>query len=156
MLGEDLNQESCLTPKIPKAWIIFFGLFLLGAGLRSLDEGRPVDYRIRPVWRECDYASIARNYWREGMNILSPRIDWRGDGPGYAEMEFPLFPWVVAVMYKVFGYNELWGKLFSYLISLTLFIFFRLASYLLESLSAIIASLFFVLSPLAIRISNFI
>jgi hypothetical protein len=66
--------------------IIFFALFFLGAWIRSLDVWRPVDGRIRESWRECDYAAVARNFYREGMDILYPRIDWRGDGPGYAEM----------------------------------------------------------------------
>jgi hypothetical protein len=68
--------------------ILFLGLFFLGAWIRSLDVWRPVDGRVRESWRECDYAAVARNFYREGMNILYPRIDWRGDGPGYAEMEF--------------------------------------------------------------------
>lgn len=127
-------------------------LFLLGAGLRGVDVWRPVD---QPYWRECDIASIARNFYREGMSLFYPRVDWRGDGPGYAEMEFPVYPWSIAVLYKFFGFHEVFGRLLSYAFSLmAMGIFFLLARYLLPAAGAIAASLFFALSPLVIRISN--
>lgn len=37
------------------------------------------------------------------MNILYPRVDWRGDTPGYVEMEFPALPWVAGGLYHLFG-----------------------------------------------------
>lgn len=141
--------------ELKKIKFVFLGLFLLGACINSLDVWRPVDGRIRASWRECDYASIARNYYREGMNIFYPRVDWRGDGPGYGEMEFPIIPWSIAVLYKIFGYYEVMGRILVYLFSLlTIIVFFRLARYLLPLWSAFTASLFFVLSPLTVRISN--
>jgi hypothetical protein len=45
------------------------------------------------------------------MYILYPRIDWRGDGPRYAEMEFPIIPWTIAALYKIFGYHEVIGRI---------------------------------------------
>jgi len=95
---------------LKRANIVFLALFFLGAWIRSLDVWRPVDGRVRESWRECDYAAVARNFYREGMNILYPRIDWRGDGPGYAEMEFPVIPWTMAALYKIFGYQEVLGR----------------------------------------------
>jgi 4-amino-4-deoxy-L-arabinose transferase-like glycosyltransferase len=89
------------------------------------------------------------------MNILYPRIDWRGDGPGYAEMEFPVIPWTMAALYKIFGYQEVLGRVLIYAFSLlTLFFFFLLARRSLPPWGAFAASLFFVLSPLAVRVSN--
>ena len=64
---------------LKKATLIFVCLFIMGASLRAVNVLRPVD---TTSWRESDIASIARNYVREGMNPLYPRIDWRGDGPG--------------------------------------------------------------------------
>lgn len=138
-----------------KIKIIVLCLFLLGSGIRAVDVWRPADGRIRESWRECDIASVARNYYREDMNLFYPRIDWRGDGPGYTEMEFPLYPWAIAILYKIFGFHEVIGRLLAYVFSLlAMGLFFQLARYLLPDLAAIAASLFFVLSPLAIRISN--
>ena len=138
-----------------RAKIIFLCLFLLGAGIRAIDVARPFDGSIREVWRECDVASIAKNYYRESMNLFYPKVDWRGDGPGFVEIEFPIFPWFVAVLYKVFGFDEVLGRALAYLFSLfTLLIFFRLSRYFLPDLGAIASSLFFILSPLAVRMSN--
>lgn len=134
---------------------ILFGLFVLGAVLRTLDMGQPIGVDNLLSWRETDIGGIARNFYREGMNLFYPRIDWRGDGPGYVEMEFPLYPWLIAVIYKLFGYHEIFGRLLSYSFSLgAMAVFFLLARYLLPPVGAVLASLFFVLSPLAIKISN--
>ena len=53
-----------------KLSFIFLCLFVVGAGVRAINIWRPVD---RPTWRECDEAGIARNYYREGMNIFYPK-----------------------------------------------------------------------------------
>ncbi len=62
-------------------------------------------------WRQCDTASVASNFATESMNLLRPRVDWRGDGPGYVEMEFPLFPWVVAAAYRLVGVHDAVGRI---------------------------------------------
>jgi len=135
--------------------VIFLCLFLLGIGVRAIDVWRPVNGSVRYAWRECDIAAIARNYYREDMNLFKPRIDWRGDGPGLTEMEFPIYPWLIAVSYKIFGLNEVTGRLISFIFSLlTMAIFFKLSRLLLPDLGAVSASVFFLFSPLAIRISD--
>lgn len=135
-----------------KVRIIFIVLFLLGAGVRAVDVWRPID---RPLWRECDIAAVARNFDREDMNLFYPRIDWRGDSPGYAEMELPIYPFLIAVGYRLFGFHEFIGRLIAYAFSLAaLFVFFKLARYFLSTNGAIAASLFFVFSPLVVYVSH--
>jgi len=130
-------------------------VFVLGAVVRSFDVGHPVDGSIRESWREADYAAVARNFDREGMDILTPRIDWRGTGSGKAEMEFPALPWFTAALYRVFGYDEVFGRLLSYAFSLlTLIVFFALARRLLPGPGGLFASAFFALAPLSVRLSN--
>lgn len=132
--------------------LAFFCLFAVGALLRVVDIWQPID---QPSWREADVAGIARNYYQEGMNPFYPRIDWRGDGPGYAEMELPLYPWTIAVLYKVFGYHETIGRVVSYALSLaTLAVYFKLALYLLPPIGAFAAAAFVVFSPLLVNIST--
>ena len=139
----------------PSRRLVFLVLFLAGAGLRAVDLWHPVDGTVRESWRECDMASIARNYYREDPRFLYPRIDWRGTGPGYVEMELPVTPWATSVLYRVFGLHEVAGRVLVYAFALlTLVVFFRLALYLLPPNGAVAASLFFALSPLAVRISN--
>jgi 4-amino-4-deoxy-L-arabinose transferase-like glycosyltransferase len=127
-------------------------LFLLGAVLRAILLPRAVD---QASWRECDLAGIARNFDREGMNPFYPRIDWRGNTPGFAEMEFPACSWMMAVCYRVFGRHEVIGRVLSYGISLlALAIFFRLSRELLTPAGAFFAALFFTLAPLAVVLST--
>ena len=132
-------------------WFLML-VFLLGAGVRAIDAWRPVD---RPSWRECDVAGIARSYYREGMNLFYPRVDWRGDSPGFAEMELPIYPWLIAWGYKIFGFHEPIGRIINYFFSLlTLVVFFKLVKYLLPPMGAIAAAIFFTFNPLLINTSN--
>lgn len=57
-------------------------------------------------WRPTDMASIALNYARGTMSFLHPQVSWGGAGPGYVEMEFPLVPYLTAILFKVFGFHE--------------------------------------------------
>lgn len=144
--GSTVNRKSSVTA----ACIV---VLLVAIGLRV----RWVSYPV-PVpsisWRECDIAGIAQNFSNEGMNILYPRIDWRGDGPGYTEMEFPLFPWLIACSYKIAGRHEEAARAISLMFGCcSLGLFVCLAGKLLPALEATIAVLFFALNPLAVQIS---
>lgn len=148
-------RKGCYQKMTSNNRTLFIFLFLLGAYVRTINLWQPLDGNMREAWREADVASIARNYFREGMDIRYPRIDWRGDGPGFAEMEFPAYPWLIALGYKIFGYHEIIGKLLSYLFSLaSLLIFFKLSRHLLPTLAAAAGSLFFALNPLLFRTAN--
>jgi len=132
-------------------WLIFF----FGAFIRSINIWQGLDGNIRESWREADIASIARNYCQEGMDLCYPRIDWRGDGPGYVEMEFPALPYVMALFYRQWGIHEIIGKILSFCFSLAAFYFFILFSFhLLPERGALVASMFFALNPLTGQTAN--
>ncbi|HVE55720.1 MAG TPA: glycosyltransferase family 39 protein [Pyrinomonadaceae bacterium] len=131
-------------------YVLIF-IFLVGAGLRFADVLRPIN---RASWRECDLGAVARNYAAESMNPLYPRIDWRGNTPGYAEMEFPLYPYLIAVTYKIFGVHDYFGRVWAFLFSLgTLFFFFKLARRFLGDFSLVFAFAFFAFNPLIVEFS---
>jgi len=75
-------------------------------------------------WRQADTAAIARNYNENGYNFLYPQIDWGGNSPGYVEAEFPVYSFVVALFYEIFGVHEFLGRLLST-------VFFLIALYFL-------------------------
>lgn len=123
--------------------------------LRVVDVWRPIDYSSHHAWRESDLGMIARNFWREDMNILHPRIDWRGDGPGLVESEFPLHAWTLAAAYRTIGYREEFGRLISLALSLaSLVVFYRLARRTGDPLQALGALTVFALNPLLIRFAT--
>lgn len=130
-------------------------IFLVGALVRLLDVNRPIDGTTWDFYRECDIGGIARNFYHEGMNILYPRIDWRGDGPGYVESEFPLYAWSIAALYHVFGYHEQIARVISYVLSVgSLVTFSLLAVKLLPPKGALFSSIFFALNPLSVQLAS--
>ena len=72
----------------------------------------------RQAWRQADTAAIARNYHQEGLTPFHPRVDWRGNTPGYVEMNLPLFPFLVACLYALAGGSHEWmGRLLAAVLS---------------------------------------
>jgi hypothetical protein len=68
-------------------------------------------------WRQADGLSVTRNFARHGYHLFWPQIDWGGAGPGYVEMEFPLLPWLGALLQKLVGPYELLPALLPLLAS---------------------------------------
>ena len=73
-------------------WVILFGLLLRlpSVTVPILDAN---------AWKQADQAAMARNFYENGLNILYPRIDWRGASNGNFESEFPAYTFMVAVLY---------------------------------------------------------
>ncbi len=131
---------------------ILIAIFVAGAVVRLADVFRPID---RASWRESDVGAVARNFANESMNIFYPRIDWRGTSPGFVEMEFPLYPYIIALTYKTFGVNDVFGRVWAFGFSLlTLFLFFKLAREYLEGPGLIAAFAFFAFNPLIVEFST--
>lgn len=74
-----------------------------------------VPHGIGFSWRECDTQAIARNFVADGFDPLRPRIDWRGDGDGAVECEFPLFQLGVGAVLRMVGDAEWPGRLLALL-----------------------------------------
>lgn len=156
MSHENNHNNSPPLPPLKQWHRLGFALLLLTAVfVRSIDVWRPVDGSMFDPVRETDVAGIARNYYEEGMNLFLPRIDWRGDGPGYTESEFPLFPWVGACLYHVFGYHEELLRVEALILSMaTCALFCKLASEKLRPIGALAASGIFALNPMSVRMGS--
>lgn len=135
-----------------KTKFILVFIFLVGAGVRCADVLRPVN---RASWREADLGAVSRNFADESMNPFYPRVDWRGTSPGYAEMEFPLYPYLTAISYKIFGVHDFLGRVWAFLFSLgALFFFYKLGREYLGDFSLIFAFAFFAFNPLIVEFST--
>ena len=65
-------------------------------------------------WRQCLTASVARNFYYNGMNIFYPQTLNSGTTEGYlGGSEFNIYPFTVAILYKLFGVHECLGRLVS-------------------------------------------
>ena len=70
-------------------------------------------------------------------------------------MEFPLYPFLIALTYKIFGIHDLFGRLWAFVFSLgTLFIFYKLAREYLSGWSLIFSFAFFTFNPLIVEFST--
>lgn len=101
------------------------------------------------MWRQCDTAGIARNFYNYGMNIFYPQMVGGGLINAYAgELEFQIYPFTVAILYKLFGVHEYLGRLVSILAYCGGATFlYKLAIKYTDKKSGLIALLFYAFSP---------
>ena len=81
---------------------------LLGLALRLININAPI-VGVHS-WRQADTAAMARHFALENTPIWLPQIDWSGSAQGYVESEFPIFPYIVGQLYKIFGIHEWIGR----------------------------------------------
>ena len=109
-------------------------------------DSRPVG---RHAWRQCDTASVARNFYENGHRLLSPQIDWAV--PGYVEMEFPLYPWVTSLGYAAVGEAEWLARLLAVAGSLMTIVFlYLIVRRVISEVAGLWAAFFLALLPLSL------
>lgn len=152
--GDALTSPAALNSARPACRarglaVLAVATVLGGIGVRLAFVHRPFDHRLLNPWRQSDYFQIARNFHRDGLHILYPRIDWRGDTPGYVEMEFPLLPWIGGVLFGLVGeHAQVLRAVAALLECVTLILFATFAWKLLSPVGAVFATAAFALNPL--------
>ena len=85
---------------------ILIGVFLTALAFRLWGVTNPLlDFH---AWRQTLTATIAYNYYAEGMDFLSPSPNMLNQ---LGAFEFPLYTFIIALLYKVFGFHETIGRL---------------------------------------------
>ncbi|MDO8969483.1 MAG: glycosyltransferase family 39 protein, partial [Saprospiraceae bacterium] len=67
-------------------------------------------------WRQTLTLSIAHNFL-DHSNIFYPRMDIGGQGDGIMACEFPIFNYLLAGIFKIFGPHDWYGRLLNWTIS---------------------------------------
>ena len=99
-------------------------------------------------WRQADTAAIARNYYEYGYDFFYPQVDWGGNSLGYIEAEFPVYSYMVALLYKPFGVHEFLGRLLSIIFSLiSIYFLYKFVTKLLNKEIALWSCFFFAILP---------
>ncbi|HWL11548.1 MAG TPA: glycosyltransferase family 39 protein, partial [Ureibacillus sp.] len=62
-------------------------------------------YESGESWRQGDTEAMARNFVEERFNILYPQLNYDGAAPNYVQLEFQITTFLIAILYKVFGYH---------------------------------------------------
>lgn len=63
---------------------------------------------------QCDRASLAQNYYYNGLNFFYPEVNENRCIDGIVSCELPLTAYLSAILYKFFGYDELWFRVLSF------------------------------------------
>ena len=128
--------------------LVLIGLCVLALAVRLIGVNTP--FFDLQAWRQAETAAVARNYYEEGLSFFYPRVDWRGDTPGYVEMEFPLYQFLVACLYRLVGAPREWiGHAVSAMFSVaTIPPLYALARKLYGVRAARFAAIAFVVAPL--------
>jgi hypothetical protein len=106
-------------------------------------------------WRQSDVAAIARNYSENGFHFSHPQIDWAGNEPGYVGTEFPILPFVAALLYRSAGVEEWVGRIQGVLFFvIALPFFFGLVRRIFGRPVAMWATFFYAFTPLSIMASR--
>lgn len=56
-------------------------------------------------WRQSDTEAIARNFLEDKFNIFYPQFNYDGPKPNYIQLEFQITTFLIAFLYKFFGYH---------------------------------------------------
>lgn len=92
-------------------------------------------------WRQSLTLSIAHNFL-EHPNILYPRMDIGGETEGIISCEFPLYNYLLAGIFKVFGPHDWYGRLLNWTIACAgLWFFYELVRKSLNPRAAFFATL---------------
>lgn len=98
--------------------------------------------------RQTQVAMIARNLYRDGMNVLYPRLDIFAPEPGYIGLEFPLQSALMAGVYYYFDEAPWIGRSLSVLFSIgSILFFYSIAGFFLGQNLALFAVALYALSP---------
>ncbi|MCX7956598.1 MAG: glycosyltransferase family 39 protein [Endomicrobia bacterium] len=99
-------------------------------------------------WRQTDTASVAYNFYVSNMNIFTPRLNVF---PEIRELEFHIYPYIIAILYKIFGFYEFLGRLVSILfgIATTIFLYF-IVKLIFDEEVALWSVAFFAVNPMAV------
>jgi|GEM_PF-5073679 hypothetical protein len=101
-------------------------------------------------WRQTETAALALNYFEDHLPFLYPEVDWIGPH-GHAEMEFPLYPYFLSLVYRLFGPSDLFGRLLTILCSIGVaWAVWEIGRRLFEPRIGLLAAAFFAASPLAV------
>lgn len=113
--------------KIIPIFCFAFASFFVFKYLR-FDENLAKRPRSVHSWAQCMRASIAKNYSEESMNFFLPRLHNVLDGQGITGLEFPFVNYTVAILYKLFGFNDAYYRGFvCFSLFFGLFFFFLLS-----------------------------
>lgn len=111
-------------------------------------------------WAQCDRGSAAKLFSEESLNIFLPHTHNIANGTGITGMEFPIINWLVGILYRLFGFQEIYYRLLMFIFyAVSIFFAFKMTLQFTNNnfSHSLLAVLIFSLSPvLCFYSANFI
>jgi hypothetical protein len=103
------------------------------------------------ISRQTQTAMLTENFVKEGFSLSGLYLGLKGSDKYMLVLEFPVYNFVVGLLFYVFKHNPFWGKLVSLMSSVfTLVVFYRLIKSTFDDSIAFYSALFFILTPVGI------
>lgn len=118
------------SPVLAKIYSVVFFLAIINVfytyfGVYKFIDKRPCSIHVSA---QTSRASVALNYYENDMNFFTPQYQRTMEGKGYTGLEFPVIYYVGAICYKLFGFNEIYLRLISLIITTVGLLYFFLLS----------------------------
>lgn len=142
------NLRNLIIPDSPAKAL--FAVFLIALAFRLWGVTNPLlDFHS---WRQTLTATIAMNFYAGDMNIFKPATNWARE---YYEFEFQLYPYLVALLYKIFGFHDFLGRLVSIAFSMgTVGMLYLLGKRFYDATTGLIAAGVFAILPMSVFYSR--
>jgi len=129
---------------------ILLGIFFVALAIRLWGVTNPLlDFH---AWRQTLTATIAYNFYADGMNFITPRLNMINS---VFHFEFPLFTYLVALLYKIFGFDEILGRLVAIAFSMgSIWFLYLLGKRYFDETSALVACGLFAVLPFSVYYSR--
>ncbi|WP_088226578.1 glycosyltransferase family 39 protein [Desulfosporosinus sp. FKB] len=128
--------------------------FILGIALLLRLKGITNPLLDNQGWRQADTASIAvhmLSHLADFPKVLIPQLNYDGVAPQNVELEFPLFPYLLAWTWKLFGWADIWGRLWAIALSLlAIYGLYDLGKHVISERAGYLAAAIYTLLPLSI------
>lgn len=112
---------------------------------------------IGELWRQTDTESIARNFVKYKFNMFYPQFNYDGTRPIYVQLELQLTTFLIAILYKLFGYHVWMARLVPIsFFMLSVYFLYRIARRFYDLPQALTAIVIYSLLPLNIYFSRVI
>jgi 4-amino-4-deoxy-L-arabinose transferase-like glycosyltransferase len=106
------------------------------------------------AFRQTLTAMQSYLYYKEGNSFFQPKTVWGRNGSSDLP-EFPLYSYLVALLYRAFGFTEVWGRVVSIIFSLAAVLcFYWLTRKFFDEDLSLFAACIFALCPLFIFYSR--
>ena len=106
------------------------------------------------AWRQADTASMATHMMGrliEFPMVFIPQLNYDGVIPQSVELEFPFLPYLLACTWTVFGWADLWGRLWSIVLALiTVIGIYDLGRNMFSDRTGLFAAAIYSIMPLSI------